>query len=65
MYLQYKLAKGGNNMSEKEKTAAKPLVKAFEALPEHKKEVLVAYAEGMAAMAQRVNPGENPDERAS
>ena len=52
-------------MSEKEKTAAKPLVKAFEALPEHKKEVLVAYAEGMAAMAQRVNPGENPDERES
>lgn len=65
MYLQYKLAKGGNNMSEKEKTAAKPLVKAFEALPEHKKEVLVAYAEGMAAMAQRIEPGKDPDERAS
>lgn len=52
-------------MSEKEKTAVKPLVKAFEALPEHKKEVLVAYAEGMAAMAKRIKLGENPDERAS
>ena len=50
-------------MSEKEKTAAKPLVKAFEALPEHKKEVLVAYAEGMAA--QRIEPGKTPAERAS
>lgn len=52
-------------MSEKEKTAVKPLVKAFEALPEHKKEVLVAYAEGMAAMAQRIKLGKNSDERAS
>lgn len=38
-------------MSEKEKDTAKTLAEAFEALPDSKKEFLLGYAEGVAAMA--------------
>ena len=40
-------------MSEQEKQTAKKLADALNALPEDKKDRLLAYAEGMAAMADR------------
>ena len=40
-------------MSEKEKQIAQNLVKALETLPESKKEFLLGYAEGVAAMAEK------------
>lgn len=40
-------------MSEKEKDTAKTLAEAFEALPDSKKEFLLGYAEGVAAMAEK------------
>ena len=38
-------------MSEKEKKIAKALAEAAKALPDEKKEYLLGYAEGVAAMA--------------
>lgn len=47
-------------MSEQEKQTAKKLADALNALPEDKKDRLLAYAEGMAAMAdRRAATGEN------
>lgn len=40
-------------MSEQEKRTAEKLADALNALPEDKKDRLLAYAEGMAAMADR------------
>lgn len=40
-------------MSEQEKQTARKLADALNALPEDKKDRLLAYAEGMAAMADR------------
>jgi len=42
-----------NRMSEQEKQTARKLADALNALPEDKKDRLLAYAEGMAAMADR------------
>lgn len=38
-------------MSEKEKQIAETLSKAFDILPDDKKEFLIGYGEGVAAMA--------------
>ncbi len=40
-------------MSEKEKQIAEKLAAACEALPDGKKEFLLGYAEGVAAMSQK------------
>ena len=40
-------------MSEKEKEVAKALAEAFNVLPDAKKEYLIGYAEGVAAMAEK------------
>lgn len=40
-------------MSEREKQMAESLAKACELLPDDKKEFLLGYAEGVAAMAAR------------
>lgn len=45
--------RGGDRMSEQEKRTAEKLADALNALPEDKKDRLLAYAEGMAAMADR------------
>ena len=47
------LKKGGDKMSEREKQMAENLAKACELLPDDKKEFLLGYAEGVAAMAAR------------
>ena len=46
-------------MSEKEKDTAKTLAAAFEALPASKKEFLLGYAEGVAAMAEKKSKSPN------
>lgn len=43
---------GGVNMSEKEKRIAEKLAAVCEQLPDGKKEFLMGYAEGVAAMAK-------------
>lgn len=40
-------------MSEQEKAVAQNIVKAFEALPDDKKEYLIGFAEGVAAMKSK------------
>lgn len=40
-------------MSEKEKHIAEKLAKACEVLPDSKREYLIGYAEGVAAMADK------------
>lgn len=40
-------------MSAEEKKVAESLVQAFEMLPDNKKEYLLGYAEGVAAMAEQ------------
>ena len=40
-------------MSENEKKIAQSLTKALEVLPESKREFLLGYAEGVAAMAEK------------
>lgn len=40
-------------MNDKEKEVVESLTKAFEALPEGKKEFLLGYAEGVAAMQNK------------
>lgn len=37
-------------MTEQEKSIAKNIVKAFESLPDDKKEYLIGFADGVAAM---------------
>lgn len=49
-------------MSEKEKEIAKSLAEAFNVLPDTKKEYLIGYAEGVAAMAaKRAESDKVPD----
>lgn len=48
-------------MSEKEKDTAKALADAFEALPDNKKEFLLGYAEGVAAMTEQHRRTHAPD----
>ena len=45
-------------MSEKEKKIAKILAETFNTLPDGKKEYLIGYAEGVAAMAQKSEKAE-------
>ena len=40
-------------MSEQEKNVSKTLTDAFDALPENKKEYLLGFAEGVAAMKEK------------
>lgn len=40
-------------MSEKEKESARKIADALDALPSEKKEFLLGYAEGVAAMAKQ------------
>ena len=40
-------------MCEMDKTRLQSLAEALEVLPDHKKDVLLAYGEGMAAMAKK------------
>ncbi len=47
-------------MSEREKKIAEKLAAACEQLPDGKKEFLMGYAEGVAAMAASRQAGENP-----
>lgn len=42
-------------MSEKERNIAESLTRACELLPDGKKEYLIGYAEGVAAMAEAAN----------
>ena len=42
--------KGGQTMSEQEKTVEQKLTEAFDALPDSKKEFFLGFAEGVAAM---------------
>ena len=53
--------KGSDNVSEKEKQIAENIVKACELLPEGKKEFLLGYAEGVAAMAKKPKRKKKPD----
>lgn len=41
------------DMNKKENTRLQSLVEAMEALPDDKKDVLLAYGEGMAVMARK------------
>lgn len=43
----------GEDMSEKVKQAGEALMEAFNNLPDSKKEFLLGYAEGVAAMAEK------------
>lgn len=49
-------------MSEKEKHIGEKLAKACEILPDAKREYLIGYAEGVAAMANRVEEGGGADD---
>ena len=40
-------------MSEQEKAVAQSIVKAFDALPDEKKEYLIGFADGVAAMKSK------------
>lgn len=48
-------------MSEKEKQIAENLVKACALLPDEKKEFLLGYAEGVAAMAEKKSQSEQAE----
>lgn len=48
-------------MSEKEKQIAEKLAAACEVLPDGKKEFLIGYAEGVAAMAKKSEEQEKTD----
>jgi hypothetical protein len=41
------------NMNEQEKAVVQSIVKAFDALPDEKKEYLIGFAEGVAAMKSK------------
>ena len=49
-------------MSEREKQIAKKLADACEQLPEGKKEFLMGYAEGVAAMVRKTSRKEKDNE---
>lgn len=49
-------------MSEREKQIAENLVDAFTKLPDNKKEFLLGYAEGVAAMTERGREKEASDD---
>lgn len=48
-------------MSEQEKKIGEKLASAFDKLPDGKKEFLLGYAEGVAAMAESKNPQDDED----
>lgn len=48
-------------MCTEEKGCAEKLARAFDALPDSKKEFLMGYAEGVAAMADKQQPQEQED----
>lgn len=50
-------------MSDQDKDIARALAAAFAALPDHKKEYLIGYAEGVAAMAEKEQPQLPPQEK--
>lgn len=50
-------------MSDQDKDIARALAAAFAALPDHKKEYLIGYAEGVAAMAEKEQPQLPPQEQ--
>lgn len=50
-------------MSEREKQIAEKLAEACEQLPEGKKEFLMGYAEGVAAMAQKPKRKKHSDNK--
>lgn len=50
-------------MSEREKAIAESLTRACELLPDNKKEYLIGYAEGVAAMAAKKDSEEKEDEK--
>lgn len=59
-------AKEVTTVSEKEKKIAKALAEAAKALPDEKKEYLLGYAEGVAAMAGKASrDGTDGDQYAS
>lgn len=59
-------AKEVTTVSEKEKKIAKALAEAAKALPDEKKEYLLGYAEGVAAMAGKASrDGADGDQYAS
>lgn len=45
-------------MSNREKVVAESLVEALAMLPEDKREYLIGYAEGVAAMASKCKPAD-------
>lgn len=49
-------------MSEKERNIAESLTRACELLPDGKKEYLIGYAEGVAAMAEKAKERTNGDQ---
>lgn len=51
-------------MSEKEKSIAESLTRACELLPDGKKEFLMGYAEGVAAMAKKAKEQTNGEAEA-
>lgn len=54
IYNNTRLKHGGDKVSEREKQIAEKLAAACEQLPDGKKEFLIGYAEGVAAMAGKV-----------
>ena len=73
MYWQYekigveciqKTNERGDNMSEKERNIAESLTRACELLPDGKKEYLIGYAEGVAAMAEKAKEHTNGEKEA-
>ena len=51
-------------MSEKERNIAESLTRACELLPDGKKEYLIGYAEGVAAMAEKAKEHTNGEKEA-
>lgn len=51
-------------MSEKERNIAESLTRACELLPDGKKEYLIGYAEGVAAMAEKAREHTNGEKEA-
>lgn len=50
-------------MSEKERNIAESLTRACELLPDGKKEYLIGYAEGVAAMAEKAKEHTNGEKK--
>lgn len=51
-------------MSEKERNIADSLAHTFELLPDSKREYLIGYAEGVAAMAEKASEKSNGEKEA-